>query len=371
MKDLLPLIEGWQAQGERVAVATVIRVAGSAPRPVGARMVVSSAGRMAGSVSGGCVETTVYGEMTDLLAGGPPRVLRFGITDDMIWDVGLACGGTIDVLVQALDPALVAAFRLAAERGRPIGLATIVKGSGAVGETALVGTDGWIVGPDDPRIVAAMQQRLADRQEARVVQAIDDQTEVFFEPFLPRPALYIMGAVHVAIPLTRLAKELGFRVVVVDPRAKFANDERFPQADEVLVEWPDEALGHLPVDRSTYIVLLTHDPKIDEPALASALKTGAAYVGAIGSRKTHADRFERMAKWGVTAQDLQRVYAPIGLDLGASTPAEIALSIMAEVVAVKNGRGGASLCQGNGPIGGLPPSAIGGLPSSAIGGDVQ
>ena len=350
MKHLLPLIEGWQAQGEQVAVATVIRVAGSAPRPVGARMVVSSAGRMAGSVSGGCVETTVYGEMMDLLAGGPPRVLRFGITDDMIWDVGLACGGTIDVLVQTLEPALVAAFKLAVERGQAVGLATIVKGSAAVGETALVGTAGWILGPDDPHIVTAMQQRLAERQEVGIVQAIDDQTEVFFEPFLPPPALYIMGAVHVAIPLTRLAKELGFRVVVIDPRSKFANRERFLQADEILVEWPDEALAHLPVDGATYIVLLTHDPKIDEPALAAALKTGAAYIGAIGSRKTHADRFERMAKWGVTAEDLRRVCAPVGLDLGGCTPEETALSIIAEVVAVKNGRPGGSLCRGNGPI---------------------
>jgi xanthine dehydrogenase accessory factor len=352
MKDLLPLIESWQAQGEQVAVATVIRVTGSAPRPVGARMIASSAGRMAGSVSGGCVETTVYGEMMDLLGGGSPRVLRFGITNDMIWDVGLACGGTIDVLVQALEPALVAAFRLAVERGQPIGLATIVKGPGAVGETALVGIDGWMLGPDDLRIVAAMRQRLADRQEVGVVEAVDDQTEAFLEPLLPPPALYIMGGVHVAIPLTRFAKELGFRVVVVDPRSKFANRERFPQADEILVEWPDEALGHLPVDSATYIVLLTHDPKIDEPTLAAVLKSGAAYIGAIGSRKTHADRFERMAEWGVTITDLQRVHAPIGLDLGGFTPEETALSIMAEVVAIKNGRSGGSLCQGSGPIGG-------------------
>ena len=351
MKDLLPLIESWQAQGQRVAAATVIRVIGSAPRPVGARMIASSAGRMAGAVSGGCVETAVYGEMMDLLGGGLPRILRFGISDDMIWDVGLACGGTIDVLVQEIEPALAAAFRLAVERGEPIGLATIVKGPGAVGEAALIGTDGWVIGPDDPRIVATMRQRLAERRGLGSVEAVDDETEVFFEPFLPPPSLYIIGGVHVGIPLARFAEALGFRVVVVDPRSKFANRDRFPEAGEVLVEWPDEALGHLPVDGSTYIVLLTHDPKIDEPALAAALKTGAAYIGAIGSRKTHADRFERMAKWGVTAEDLQRVCAPIGLDLGGSTPEEIALSIIAEVVAVKNGRRGGSLCLGDGPIG--------------------
>jgi xanthine dehydrogenase accessory factor len=351
MRDLLPQIEDWQAQGEQIAVATVIRVVGSAPRPVGARMIVSSGGRMAGSVSGGCVETTAYEEMMDVLAGGPPRVLQFGITDDMIWDVGLACGGSIDVLVQRLEPALVAAFKLAVERGQAIGLATIVKGAEAVGEIALIGTEGRLLGPDDPRVVAAMQQRLAGRQAGGALQALDDGTEVYLEAFLPPPALYIMGGVHVAIPLAHFARELGFRVVVVDPRSKFANRERFPEADEVLVEWPDEALAHLPVDGATYIVLLTHDPKIDEPTLAAALKTGAAYIGAIGSRKTHADRFGRMAKWGVTAEELQRVHAPIGLDLGGRAPEETALSIMAEVVAVKNGRCGGSLRQTDGRIG--------------------
>jgi xanthine dehydrogenase accessory factor len=220
-----------------------------------------------------------------------------------------------------------------------------------VGEIALIGTEGHLLGPDDPRVVAAMQQRLAGRQAGGALQALDDGTEVYLEAFLPPPALYIMGGVHVAIPLAHLARELGFRVVVVDPRSKFANRERFPEADEILVEWPDEALGHLPVDSATYIVLLTHDPKIDEPTLAAALKSGAAYIGAIGSRKTHADRLERMAEWGVTAIDLQRVYAPIGLDLGGSTPQETALSIMAEIVAIKNGRSGAWLCQGSGPIG--------------------
>jgi xanthine dehydrogenase accessory factor len=160
-----------------------------------------------------------------------------------------------------------------------------------------------------------------------------------------------VGGVHIAIPLTRFAKELGFYVTIVDPRAKFANRERFPEADEVLLEWPDEALAHLEIDDATYVVLLTHDPKIDEPTLASALKTEAAYIGAIGSRGTHAARFERMAKWGVSAEQLRRVHAPVGLDLGGRTPEETALSIIAEVISVKNGRSGASLRSTSGPIG--------------------
>jgi xanthine dehydrogenase accessory factor len=350
MIDLLAQIEEWLAAGERVALATVIRVVGSAPRPVGAKMIVSSGGRMAGSVSGGCVETTVYEELMDVLSGGPPRQLHFGITEDMIWDVGLACGGTIDVFCQVLDPASITAFGHCLEEGKPFALATIVTGEDSLGDTALITPEGPVLGPDDQRLATVVQEMLAKRAEIGAVQAITQETKVFVEPFLPPPVLLIIGGVHVAIPLTRFARELGFYVIVVDPRAKFANLERFPEADEVLVEWPDEALAHLAVDETTFIALLTHDPKIDEPTLAAAVKTEAAYIGAIGSRNTHADRFERMAKWGITAQELERVYAPIGLDLGGRRPEETALSIIAEVVAVKNGRSGRPLRDTGGPI---------------------
>jgi xanthine dehydrogenase accessory factor len=358
MIDLLPQIGEWFTAGEEVAVATVIRVVGSAPRPVGARMIVSSAGQMAGSVSGGCVETTVYEEMMDVLASSPPRKLHFGITEDMIWDVGLACGGTIDVFAQKLDPALIDALADHVERGEPVALAVVVSGDSEIGESGLITRSGVVFGFDAPRtthhatrIMGHAEEMLAARAERGAIHEIAPGVEVYVEPFLPPPALLIVGGVHIAIPLTRFAKELGFHVTVVDPRAKFANRERFPEADEVLLEWPDEAFAHLDVDDATYVVLLTHDPKIDEPTLAAALKTEAAYIGAIGSRGTHAARFERMEKWDVTAQELQRVYAPVGLDLGGRTPAETALSIIAEVVAVKNGRSGASLRAGTGPIG--------------------
>ncbi len=361
MIDLLPQLLDWLAAGEKIAMATVIRVVGSAPRPVGARMIVSSGGRMAGSVSGGCVETTVYEEMMDVLDGGPTRKLHFGITDDMIWDVGLACGGTIDVYVQPLESALVHAFRDHVEQGKAVVLAIIVT-EGCAGDTALITLEGVVLGPAEAGIAAAAQGMLTARVEGGSILELAPGVEVFIEPFFPPPVLIIVGGVHIAIPLVRFAKELGFRVVVVDPRAKFANRDRFPEADEILVEWPDEALAHLDVDDATYLVLLTHDPKIDEPTLASALKTEAAYIGAIGSRKTHAARFERMANWGVTAEQLQRVYAPIGLDLGGRMPEETALSILAEVVAVKNGRSGASLRSTSGPIGqqAKPPAKFGG-----------
>ncbi len=354
MIDLFPQIDEWFARGEEIAVATVVRVVGSAPRPVGACLIVSSEGRMAGSVSGGCVETTVYGELMDILEGGPPRLLHFGITEDMIWDVGLACGGTIDVLACKLERDLVEALAAQVAAGEPVALARVLRnenGEPGIGAGAVITGDGVVSGVAERPIVQRAQEMLAARAEQGTIVEIERGLEVYIEPFLPPPHLLIVGGVHIAIPLTRFAKELGFAVTVVDPRAKFANRERFPDADEVLLEWPDEAFAHLDVDESTYVVLLTHDPKIDEPTLAAALKTPAAYIGAIGSRKTHAARFERMAKWGVTRQELERVYAPIGLDLGGRTPEETALSIIAEVVAVKNGRSGASLRETKGPIG--------------------
>jgi xanthine dehydrogenase accessory factor len=249
-----------------------------------------------------------------------------------------------------LDPATITAFGHYLGEGKPFALATVVTGKDSLGDTALITREGPVLGPDDQRIATVVQEMLAGRAEAGAIHAIAQGTEVFVEPFLPPPVLLIIGGVHVAIPLTRFARELGFYVIVVDPRAKFANPERFPEADEVLVEWPDEALAHLVVDETTFIVLLTHDPKIDEPTLTAAIKTEAAYIGAIGSRKTHADRFARLAKWGITAEGLERVYAPIGLDLGGRTPEETALSIIAEVVAIKNGRSGRSLRDTGSPI---------------------
>jgi xanthine dehydrogenase accessory factor len=297
---------------------------------------------MAGSVSGGCVETTVYEEMMDILGGGPPRRLTYGITDDMIWDVGLACGGTIELLAHKLDPGLVVPFREQVPHQEPAALALRVSGE-SLGQGALVSPHQVLWGGEEPEVLSLTRKMITARAEQGAIHSMPSGDEVFLETFLPAPVLLIVGGVHVAIPLTRFAKELGFRVVVVDPRAKFANRERFPQADEILQEWPDEALSHLAVDNATFVVLLTHDPKIDEPTLVAALKTEAAYIGAIGSRKTHAERFERMARHGVSPEQLGRVYGPIGLDLGGRSPAETALCIIAEVVAVKNGRTGGSL----------------------------
>ncbi len=360
MQDWLDQAQTWQTDGDRVALATVVRVVGSAPRPLGAKLIVSSSGRMAGSVSGGCVETTVYQEALDVLETGQPRLLHFGISDEEGWEVGLACGGEIDVWVEPLAPALCAALRGGIEADQPCALATVVEPEAARGGKALFAADGSLlygVGLSSLPGLAQAARTALETGQAGTVSLDDPAVELFVEPFLPPPTLIVIGGVHVAVPLVRFAKALGFWVVVADPRAHFARPERFPQADQILVEWPDEALAHLPLDANTYVTILTHDPKIDEPALSSLLgSSGEAapvrYVGAIGSRQTHAARFERLARLGVEAERLEGVYAPIGLDLGGRTPAEIALSIMAEIVAVKNGRSGGSLRHSSGPIGG-------------------
>jgi xanthine dehydrogenase accessory factor len=349
MKDLLPEIHAWLAAGEEVAVATVVHVAGSAPRPAGACMAVSSTGKIAGSVSGGCVEAAVYQELMTVLLDAPPHVVQYGISDDMLWDVGLACGGTIDVFVQRLDPALVYALQDLLGRRIPVALATLLRGAGAAGTWALVTTDGPAAGYECPLVTQTAQQSLAARSEIGELVAVEPDMELFIQTLLPAPVLLVAGAVHVAIPLVRFARLSGFYVIVVDPRAQFATRSRFAEADEIWVEWPDQALAHLAVDEQTYIVLLTHDPKIDDPALAAALSSNAAYVGAIGSRRTQADRIARMADSGFDADAWRRLHTPIGLDLGGHTPEETALSIIAEVVAVRNHRSGRPLRDGNQP----------------------
>jgi xanthine dehydrogenase accessory factor len=349
VKKILPQVEDWQAQGEEVAQATVVRIIGSAPRPLGARMIVSSGGSMAGSVSGGCVEGAVYEEALKVIKSGQPRLVRYGISDDVAWDVGLACGGTIDLFVERLDPRFCQELKRQMEREEPFALATVVKAEAGPGARFLVFPEGPAPETADERVIRDARELLS-RRASGIIAYGDPDLEVFIESFLPPLTLVVVGGVHVGIPLVRFAGELGFRTIVVDPRAKFANRERFPEADQVIVEWPDKALSRLKIDRSSAIAILTHDPKIDEPALLSALETAAFYVGAIGSRKTQAERMERMAKLGVDAERLRRVYAPIGLNIGGDSAEETALSIIAEVVAVKNGRPGASLRDGRGKI---------------------
>jgi xanthine dehydrogenase accessory factor len=350
VRDLLDTLRAWRADGQAIALATVVATAGSTPRPTGARLAVSEAGDIAGSVSGGCVENDVVYHAQEVLATGEPRLVRYAITDDMVWDVGLACGGTIEVWIEQLDdpasapppgsrPGLQAQLEQTIDAGRLVAQALLLDGPGRLGARMLVwpsgATSGSLGDAALDRQAAADALAMLARPRAGSRRYEESAARVFIEVFPPPPHLVIFGGVHIAIPLTAMAKTLGYRVTIVDPRRKFANRERFPDADQIIPQWPGPAVEQLDIGPSTACVILTHDPKIDEPALQSLLGKGAGYLGAIGSRKTHAERFERMAQHGVSAKQLAEVYAPIGLDIGAETPQEIALAILAEIVAVR------------------------------------
>jgi xanthine dehydrogenase accessory factor len=347
LHDILPAVAGWRAAGQRVALATVVRVEGTAPRQPGARLAVTESGDLAGSVSGGCVEGAVAEEAAALWQGRGPLRLRYGITADMLTDVGLSCGGDITVALAPLDPATYDVLAAALAAGQPIAQATVVSGPGA-GRALLVPPKGAPTGSIHPALDATLIDdcRVLMAQGGTVVRtyaAPDGEREIFLEYFSPPPRMIIVGAVHIAIPLHRLARELGYHVTVVDARRSLATPDRFPQAHTVQVAWPDEVLPALAPDAQTAVVVLTHDAKFDEPALLAALASDAGYIGAIGSRGTNATRFTALRAAGTTEADLARIHAPIGLDLGGRTPAEIALAILAEIVATRYGRTGGSL----------------------------
>ena len=312
MREVLDELSEWTRAGEEIALATVVETWGSSPRPLGSKMVVTRSGKMAGSVSNGCIEGAVFEEAQKVLESGEPKLAAFGVADDVAFEVGLACGGHIEVFVQPLRKVheqLISTLK----RNVPATLRTNL----ATGEAEL--TVGTPAGAE-----------LAHRDG-----------DLFVEPFRRPANLIIIGAIHIAIPLHRLAKLMGYRVTVVDARAKFATRERFPEADELIVAWPDEAMSKLAIDNSTYVVVLTHDPKFDLPALRSVLTKDAGYIGAIGSRKTNQNRFDALRAEGFTEDQLSRVHGPIGLDLGGRGADETALGILAEITAVRFGGSGA------------------------------
>jgi xanthine dehydrogenase accessory factor len=312
VREVLDELDQWTRAGEDIALATVVETWGSSPRPLGSKMVVTRSGKMAGSVSNGCIEGAVFEEAQKVLQTGKPKLAAFGVADDVAFEVGLACGGHIEVFVQPLAPAhkqLIAML----ERNEPGTLRTsLVTGEAEVTPGAPAGSE------------------LARRDG-----------DWFVEP-VRRPAhLVIIGAIHIAIPLHRLAKLMGYRVTVVDARSKFATKERFPEADELIVAWPDEAMAKLELDNSTYVVILTHDPKFDLPALRSVLGREVGYIGAIGSRKTNQNRFDALRAEGFTEEQISRVHGPVGLDLGGRGAEETALGILAEITATRFGGTGA------------------------------
>jgi xanthine dehydrogenase accessory factor len=353
MRELLDDLDRWRRAGRRVAVARVVDVEGSGPRLPGASMAVADDGEVAGSVSGGCVEGAVVTVALDVLRSGAGRLETFGYSDDEAFAVGLTCGGTIHLFVEPWDDdeGVGAALAAGLRAGEPCALATLVVGPDASpGAKLLVRPEAPFLGglgdPDLDRVVArdALGELAAGttglRRYGRHGEARQDEVEVFVESFVPHPRLLVFGAVDFTGALVRVAKVLGYQVTVCDARPVFATSRRFPLADEVVVDWPHRLLEKVgaTLGPRDAVCVLTHDHKFDVPAIVAALATGAGYIGAMGSRRTHAERLARLREAGVGDADLERLHAPIGLDLGARTPEETAIAICAEIIATRTGR---------------------------------
>lgn len=322
----------WLAEGRGVAVATVIQTWGSAPQPVGSQLLIDSDGNFLGSVSGGCVEAEIVAQAAEVIESGMPRNLKFGVEDETAWKVGLACGGSIRVFVEPFAPqnspdgALQRLIRdVAARRG----VALITNLDTGAARLATAPTD----------VEQALAPALAEAFRAdRSTPVASEDGELFINVFNPTLRLIVVGAVHIAQQLVPMARALGHDVVILDPRSAFASEQRFAST-EIVRAWPEDALPRIGLDARTALIALTHDPKIDDPALIAALASDAFYVGALGSRRTHVVRVERLLQAGVPKSAIERIHAPIGLDIGAQGAAEIALSIVGEITAVQRGKG--------------------------------
>jgi len=306
VRDILEALVAWEAEGLRAVWAILVETERSAPREPGAALAVNERGDVAGSVTGGCVEPAVYEEAKAVLAGGPARVVEYGIEDETAFEVGLPCGGTVRILVGAVEGAAVRELAAAVAEERPVELQATLSG--------------------EARVVPA-----EERTEPELAG------EVFYLPLLPRPRMYVFGAVAHAAALAQAGRLLGYHVTVSDARARFVTPERIPAADELVVGWPDEVLRDAPVDERTAICVLTHDRKLDVPALRAALASPAGYIGAMGSRRTTEARAAALREEGIGDEELARIRAPIGLDIGSRTPAEVAVAVAAEIVSVRRG----------------------------------
>lgn len=350
------------ARNEPVGRAVVTDVWGSAPRPPGAVMLATPSGAILGSVSGGCVESAVAEEIAEATSRGSSKLVTYGVADETAWSVGLSCGGTISVLIEpAVRPAILEAAR--GEGG--VVVATVIKAPGAIGASYIMRDDGSREPIVPPMGVSPEQSRQAERELDAILPQVEEkglealergasttvtlplpeggELVVLLEIFARQPKLVIFGGVHVAQALTLLARTLGYRTYVADGRPAWLTRERFPDADELILGWPAEAFERIGLDRRTYVVLLSHDPRFDEPATELALRSPAPYVGAIGSRKVQEKRRGRLREAGFSEADLSRLHGPIGLDLGGRQPMEIALAIIAEITAVRHGAGAGPL----------------------------
>jgi len=390
VRDILNKVTKWWEAGETFGLATVVSTYRSAPRDPGAALAVSPDGEVTGSVSGGCVEGAVYELSMDVSQTGNPVLQTYGVSDDDAFAVGLTCGGILDIFVEPVDQARfpeLGDIAAAVERGEPVAVATVIGGPGQVGARRVIwgrvapnqtdtgqtntgqtgsdeSDDGWHAGAsgtlgsgarldaavdDDVRGMLA-QGLTGIRRYGAHGERRGDELSVFVNAFAPPPRMLVFGAIDFAAAVARVGKFLGYHVTVCDARQVFATKSRFPDADEVIVEWPHRFLAGTSIDSRTVICVLTHDPKFDVPLLEVALRTPAGYIGAMGSRRTHEDRIERLREVGLTEAELARLRSPIGLDLGARTPEETAVSIAAELIQLRWGGSGQPLTATEGRI---------------------
>jgi xanthine dehydrogenase accessory factor len=381
VRDILPQIVKWWDAGETFGLATVVRTFHSAPREPGAALAVSAGGEVVGSVSGGCVEGAVYELAQEVLRSGQPVLQRYGVSDDTALSVGLTCGGIIEIFVEPVSRdgfAELGDVAAAIKAGEPVALATVIAGPGKSGARRIIwgGADGAArtgngPAPGGPERAATgtlaagdrLDQAVDDDARGMLAQGVTavrhygehgerrlDELSVFVQSFAPPPRMLVFGAIDFAAAVARAGKFLGYHVIVCDARPVFATNARFPDADEVVVEWPHRYLARTPVDTRTVICVLTHDPKFDVPLLEVALRTPAGYIGAMGSRRTHEDRLARLREAGLTDDELARLRSPIGLDLGARTPEETAVSVAAELIQLRWGGSGRPLTDTAGRI---------------------
>lgn len=374
MREVLPDLLRWWRSGAAVGMGTVVRTFRSAPRPVGAAMLVGPGGTAVGSVSGGCVEGAVYELAQAARDGAPPTLQRYGVSDDDAFAVGLTCGGIIDVFVENVSPQTfpeLAVLAAAIDAGETVALATVIADGERRGRHLVVGARAGGIGVSGSLGSARLDEAVRDDargllaagRTASLTYGPDGQRrgeglEVFVAAFAPPPRMLVFGAIDFAAAVARIGSFLGYRVTVCDARPVFATPQRFPDAHEVVVRWPHEYLAAElaagGIDPRTVVCVVTHDPKFDVPLLAALLRlpddVRPGYIGAMGSRRTGADRLARLAAEGLTAEQVARLASPIGLDLGARTPEETAVSVAAEIIARRWDGGGRPLSQTVGPI---------------------
>jgi xanthine dehydrogenase accessory factor len=363
LRDILDQITKWWDSGETFGLATVVNTFRSAPRDPGAALAVSDGGEVVGSVSGGCVEGAVYELAREVCETGQPVLQTYGISDDTAFDVGLTCGGIIELFVEPVSKERFTALADVAAAIRdevPVAVATVISGPGMLGARRIIraGAATGTLGAGD-----RLDEAVDDDARGMLAQGLTgvrhygehgerrlDDLSVFVQSFAPPPRMLVFGAIDFAAAVARAGKFLGYRVTVCDARPIFATHARFPDADEVIVDWPHRYLAQTPIDSRTVICVLTHDPKFDVPVLEVALRTPAGYIGAMGSRRTHDDRLARLREAGLTEDELARLRSPIGLDLGARTPEETAVSVAAELIQLRWGGSGQPLTDTSGRI---------------------